>query len=487
MHRLILSIAMLVLAVATVRADVKPNPLFSDHMVLQAGMPVPIWGKADPGEKVTVKVQGRKQSAAAGADGKWMVRLPKLKAGGPLEMTISGRNTITVKDVLVGEVWLGSGQSNMVFTLSKKTYRWAGVIDEEKEIAAANHPQIRMFTAKEAKRYEPQETFEGEWQICNPENAPGFSAVGYYFARQLQKEIRQPVGILSLAYGASTAESWIRRETVAADPQLKPMLDRFDAAVDAYRKNPSAPVENPNPRTPRDPVQDQHNATVLYNGMIHPAVPYAIRGVIWYQGESIVGGRDGIRLYPHVMETLVLDWRKLWGMELPFYAVQLAALQANSNSPTVREVQAAILSLPKTGLAVTIDIGDPKDVHPHNKAPLGDRLARIALANVYGRKMEYSGPRYDSMKVEGSSVRLTFTHAAGLMAKGGSLQWFQIAGEDKKFVKAEARIENGTVIVSSPDVSVPVAVRYAWESYPEGANLYNGSDLPAAPFRTDKW
>jgi sialate O-acetylesterase len=502
MNKPLLSIAILISLIVAVSssADVKPNVLFGDHMVLQAGVTVPVWGKADPGEKVTVKISGRKQSATAGADGKWMVRLPKLKSGGPLEVTISGRNTISIKDVLVGEVWLGSGQSNMVFTVSKKPYRWAGVIDEDKEIAAANYPQIRMFTAKAAKTYEPQESMEGEWLVCNPENVPGFSAVGYYFARQLQKEIRQPVGILALAYGASTAESWIRRETVAGDPRLKPMLEHFDAAVDFFRKNPTAPADQapqppatinagdrPRPREQRDPVQDQHNPTVLFNGMIHPVIPYAIRGVLWYQGESIVGGREGVRLYPHVMETLVEDWRKLWGAELPFYAVQLAALQNTSNSPSVREGQAAILSLPHTGLAVTIDIGDPKDVHPHNKAPLGDRLARIALANVYGRKLEYSGPRYDSMKVEGSSLRLKFTHAVALTAKGGPLQWFQIAGEDRKFVKAEARIEGDTVIVSSPDVPAPVAVRYAWDNYPEGANLYNGADLPAAPFRTDKW
>jgi sialate O-acetylesterase len=238
----------------------------------------------------------------------------------------------------------------------------------------------------------------------------------------------------------------------------------------------------------RDPVQDQHQPTVLFNGMVSPLIPYAIRGALWYQGESIVGGKAGVALYGHVMETLVKDWRALWGEgDFPFYAVQLPALGNVSNNPMVREQQAEILSLPKTGLAVTIDIGDPKDVHPHNKAPLGERLTKIAMANVYGRKIEYSGPIYQSMKAEGDSIRITFSHAAGLTAKDGPLKWFQIAGEDRKFVDAEARIEGGSVVVRAAGISKPAAVRYAWDNYPEGCNLYNGADLPAMPFRTDRW
>lgn len=487
---------------SAIQADVKPSALFSDHMVLQSGMSVPVWGTADPGERVTVTLNRQKRSATTGQDGKWMVRLTKLKAGGPYEMTISGKNTITVHDVLIGEVWLGSGQSNMSFTVSKKKAYYAGVVDEDKEIAAANYPQIRMFTGKSVKAYDPQTTIDGEWLICNPENVPGFSAVGYFFARDLQKQIKEPVGILTLAFGASTAESWIPRQALADDPLLKPMLDHFDAAVDFYRKNPNAPPDQapaapetlnggnrPKPKRQRDPVQDQHNPTVLFNGMINPVIPYAIRGVFWYQGESIVGGMNDIKLYPHVQKTLVEEWRKLWGEgDFPFYIVQLAALQNKSNNPWVRQAQATILSLPKTGMVVTIDVGDPKTVHPHNKAPVGDRLTRIALANVYGRKIEYSGPLYASMKIEGSQICLKFTHeGGGLVAKGGPLQWFEIAGADKKFVKADARIDGDTVVVSSPEVSAPVAVRYAWDDYPATANLYNGADLPAAPFRTDDW
>jgi sialate O-acetylesterase len=490
------------MATASLLADVRPSALFGDHMVLGSGMAVPVWGVAAPGERVTVTFLTQKLSAIASADGKWMVRMKSLKAGGPFQMTIAGNNTITISDVMVGEVWLGSGQSNMAFTVSKKQARWAGLVDEEREIAEANYPQVRMFTAKAAKTYAPQTELQGEWQVSNPENVPGFSAVGYLFSRDLHRELKQPVGFITLAFGASTAESWIRRETIAGDPLLKLMLDGFDAAVQFFRSKPDAPPSEapPPPRTinarpgpppekQRDPVQDQHNPTVLFNGMINPAIPYTIRGVIWYQGESIVGGKEGVALYPHVMGTLIKDWRKLWGEgDFPFYIVQLAALGNVSNNPLVREGQAAVLSLPHTGMAVTIDIGDPKDVHPHNKAPLGERLTRIALAQVYGRKLEYSGPVYESMKVNGNEVRLKFSHlGGGLVAKDGPLKWFAMAGADRKFAAADARIEGDTVVVSSALVSAPEAVRYAWDNYPEGCNLYNSAGLPAAPFRTDRW
>jgi sialate O-acetylesterase len=486
---------------ATASAEVKPAALFSDHIVLQRGMPVPVWGTAEAGEAVKVTLDGQSRSTIAGPDGKWIVRLRKLKAGGPYEMQIHGKNLLTIHDVLVGEVWVGSGQSNMAFTVSKKVAPYAGMLDEEKEIAAANYPTIRMFTVKEKKSYTPKDDVSGEWKVCSPETVPGFSAVGYLFARNLQERLHVPVGILTVAYGASTAEAWVPREAVAADPQMKPMLDRFDALEDFYKAHPDAMAADappgpqtingrgPRPGPMRDPVEDQHEPTVLFNGMLHPVIPYAMRGAIWYQGESIVGGKEGLTLYPHVMETLVSQWRQLWGEgEFPFYAVQLPALKNVSNNPLVREGQARILSLPNSGLAVTIDVGDPDNVHPKNKEPVGERLALIALANAYGRKLEYSGPRYSSVKVEGSAIRIRFTHAdGGLAAKDGPLKWFQIAGEDQQFVDAEATLDKDTVLVKSDKVPAPVAVRYAWANYPIGCNLTNAADLPAAPFRTDAW
>lgn len=490
-------------------AEVKLASPFTSHMVLQRDMKVPVWGTAAAGEQVIIEFAGQKKSVKADAQGRWRVDLKPLKESAEgRRFTVTGTQTaqpVQLDDVLVGEVWLASGQSNMDFTVSKKVKYFSGVTNEEQEIAAANHPLIRMFTGTAVKAYEPQPQVGGEWRVCTPETVPAFSAVGYFFARDLQKKIKIPVGIVTLAFGASTAESWIRRETLAADPQLKPMLDRFDAAVQSFRTNPPPVVAAPRSEDvsatnavpggrrrgggpPRDPVQDQHNATVLFNGMIAPVIPFAIRGTIWYQGESIVGGEDGRALYPHVQAALIKDWRQLWGEgDFPFYIVQLAALKNNSNHPSVREAQATVLSLPNTGMAVTIDIGDPKDVHPHNKQDVGDRLARIALANVYKRKLEFSGPVYKSMKVEGATVRLSFTHfGGGLVARGGPLKAFTIAGVDGKFIPADAKVEGKAVVVSSAAVTSPVAVRYAWESYPEGCNLYNADGLPAASFRTDK-
>jgi sialate O-acetylesterase len=487
---------------STAGADVKPSTLFSDHMVLQSGMSVPVWGIADPGEKITVTFLKQKKSVKASADGKWMVRLSKLKPGGPFQMTIAGKNSITVNDVLVGEVWLGSGQSNMQFPVSKAHAPYAGLLNEEQEIAAANYPQIRMFSGKPSTSYDPQASIAGQWIICSPQTVGDFSAVGYLFARDLQKALNVPVGIVLEAFGASTAEAWIDRDTLAADPMLKPMLDRFDALEKFYRQNPKATTDQapPAPQTlnarppgkpgpMRDPARDQHEPTVLFNAMINPVIPYAIRGAIWYQGESITGAKAGLTLYPHVVEALISDWRRVWGEgNFPFYEVQLPALKNVSNNPLVREGQAQILSLPNTAMAVTIDIGDPDNVHPKNKEPLGDRLTLIALANAYGHNVEYSGPVYQSMKVDGGSIRVTFSHiGGGLVAKGGPLAWFQIAGADQNFVDATATIDGDSVVVHSDAVAAPVAVRYAWDNYPDGANLYNAAGLPAAPFRTDQW
>jgi sialate O-acetylesterase len=504
----IASFCLALAASAPAFAAVKPNALFSDHMVLQSGMAVPIWGAADPGEKVSIAFNGQTKSATADANGKWTVRLANLKAGGPFEMTIAGSKgeaPIVVADVLVGEVWLASGQSNMEFNVSNKGHAPYGMIDEAKEIAAANFPQLRMFTVKQIKSHDPQSDVVGVWKICSPQTVPDFSAVGYLFGRNLNQELKVPVGIVLSAYGASTAEAWVPRPALASDPQLKPMLDKFDARYDYFKAHPAvngvAPTDADAPPAPqtinarpgrpgplRDPVQDQHQPTVLFNGMIAPLAPYAIRGAIWYQGESVVGGPSGLMLYGHVMDTMITQWRKLWGEgNFPFFEVQLPGQQNVSNNPLIREQQAKILSLPNTGMAVVLDTSEAKNVHPKNKEPLGYRLELLALAKAYHWDVEYTGPVYQSMKVEGSAIRVNFTHAAGLNARHGTLHWFQIAGADQKFVDADAKIDGDSVVVSSPGVPHPVAVRYAWDNYPNTANLYNASDLPAPPFRTDTW
>ncbi len=485
-------------------ADVKLASPFTDHMVLQREMNVPVWGTADAGETVTVEFAGQKKSTTAGPDGKWRVDLAPLTASAePRDFVVSSVNRKSenvnrkFQDVLVGEVWLGSGQSNMDFSVSKKAKYFAGVINEEQEIAAANHPLIRMFTGTAAKAYTPQETVGGAWLVCSPETVPGFSAVGYFFARELQQELKVPVGIIVESFGASCAHAWIRREAMLGDPAFKAVLDEFDAQVKKFvpltddenkvwqeaADQAKAEGKRP-PRKPRnDPVQDQHNATVMFNGMIAPVIPYAIRGVLWYQGESITAPKE---LFPRWNELLIADWRKLWGRELPFYFVQLAALDNASNSPQVREWQAEALKLPATGMVVTLDVGDKKDVHPHNKAPVGDRLSRLALAHVYGRDIEFSGPRYESLTTEDGALRLKFSHAGGLVAKAGALATFEIAGSDGKYESAEAQIDGDSVIVTSTAVPKPIVARYAWANYPEGANLFNHAGLPAAPFRTDR-
>ena len=453
-------------------ADVKPAALFSDHMVLQQGMSVPVWGTAEPGEQVTVSIAGQTQTATTGADRKWMVRLTNLKGvADPIEMTIAGKNTIKITDILVGEVWLGSGQSNMDFVVSgdltkypQMAQRFAGVTNEAQEIAAANYPKIREFRVPLKMSATPLEDVAGKWKICTPETVPGFSAIGYFFSRDLQKAINQPIGFITSAFGASCAQAWVSKDVLTADSRLKTNMDRF-----------SGPV-----------VLNQHNPYVLWNAMINPIQPYAIKGALWYQGESITEPLD---MYPMVMEDLITSWRKQWGQgDFPFYFVQLAAQNANSNRPEVREAQAQALKVPNTAMAVAMDIGEKTNVHPKNKQDLCDRLARIARANVYGEKIEYSGPMYESMQVEGAAIRVKFTHVGGgLVAKGGDLKWFQVAGADKKFVDATAKIDGSTIVVSAPGVAAPVAVRYGWASWPEGVNLYNSDGLPAAQFRSDNW
>ncbi|BCM93648.1 hypothetical protein IAD21_05539 [Abditibacteriota bacterium] len=496
------------LSTTTARADVTPASPFTDHMVLQRGDSTPLFGTALPGEGVEVTVAGQTRKTTAGDDGHWLVRLENLQAGGPYVVTIKGNNSIQLSDVYIGEVWLASGQSNMDFTVAKTPkYYFAGVDNEDAEVAGANFPTIRMFKGDWKMTATPQDIAPGSWKVCTPENVREFSAVGYFFARALQKQLDVPVGIIAQTFGASTAEAWVRREALATIPEMKTRLDTFDTQVAAVSPDEKRKYEEARaawqieadkaaaagtraPRGPRnpDPVQDQHNPTVLYNGMIAPLIPYGIKGVLWYQGESVLDGAAGVKLYPKVQETLVRDWRMLWNQpNLPFYIVQLAAYE--KTKPDIRAAQSTILSLPHTGMAVTIDIGDRSNVHPKRKQEVGERLSRIALADAYGQNIESSGPTYQTLKIEGNFIRLRFSHAeGGLVAKGattGELNSFEIAGNDGKFMPATAKIDGDTVVVSSPNVPSPTAVRYAWQNFPESPNLTNGAGLPAAPFQTD--
>ncbi|MEW6356018.1 MAG: sialate O-acetylesterase [Planctomycetota bacterium] len=488
-------------------ADVKPHALFSDNMVLQRDTPLPVWGWAEPGEKVTVKLCGKEASAAADDKGKWMVKLDPLPAGGPFEMTVAGKNTITIKDVLIGEVWVGSGQSNMAMTVSRTA-------NAEQDVAEAKYPQIRFFKVPMKQAVAPQEQCEGAWQACSPETAGGFSATAYFFALNLHQKLNVPVGILQSAVGGTAAEAWTTREGFESDPELKQIIEQpewkeivadFDKAVREYQETlkvwkekmaelrKQGKLDESKKRRPPSPKY-RNAATLLYNGMIAPIVPYAIRGAIWYQGENNAKGGRAYQ-YRKLLPAMIGSWRKVWGQgAFPFLFVQLPNYKAVQPEPgesewaVIRESFLQSLSTPNTGMAITIDIGEEKDIHPKNKRDVGDRLALWARAKVYGENVVYCGPLYDSVKIEGDKIRIQFTQVGGgLDAKGGPLKQFAIAGEDKKFVWADAKIDGETVVVSSDKVQKPVAVRYAWADNPLGCNLYNKAGLPASPFRTDTW
>ena len=485
-------------------AAVTVPSIIGDHMVLQEGKSAPVWGKAAPGESVSVSIGGKTVKTTADKDGRWMVKLPKMKAGGPLEMTITGKeNALAVKDILVGEVWIGSGQSNMQWTVKDSK-------NGKDECAAANYPNIRLFYVKRTVATTPQDNCEGEWKVCTPESVPDFSAVLFFFGRDLHKELNLPVGLIHSSWGGTPAESWTTRETLAADPELKVIVDRWDqnlanypVAKAAYDKDVQAwekavaeakaagQAEPKKPAAPQGP-DSPWLAGGLYNAMIHPIVPYGVKGAVWYQGESNAGRAYQ---YRNLFSTMIKDWRRVWGTDdFSFYFVQLANFTAVKPEPEdsdwaeLREAQNMALKLKNTGVALAIDIGEEKDIHPRNKQEVGRRLALNALAKDYDKNVVFSGPMYKSVRVKGNEAVIKFSHTEnGLVARGGdALKGFAIAGADKKFVWADAKIVGNTVVVSSPKVDKPVAVRYAWANNPV-CNLYNGAGLPASPFRTDTW
>ncbi len=648
------ALLLLVLAAAA-RADVRVPSVIGDNMVLQQGRKARVWGWAEPGERVTVTFRGDKATATADARGRWEVFTGPHKAGGPFELTVAGRNTLTFKNVLVGEVWVCSGQSNMEWSL-------ANAQDGAQESAAAADPSRHHITVPKKTSADPHDNPARRWVITTPKEAAQFSAVGYFFGRELYQRLKVPVGLIHTSWGGTPAEAWTSRAALAADPTLKPILDRYDkqltdlpllrreyeaaqaewarkymtedsdnigepagyakpeyetagwkrmrlpqlwesAGLDVdgviwFRREVEVPAalagkdltlklgaiddfdttyfngervgstrgDTPNAwmvqrayRVPGSLVRAGRNTvavrvydrmggggfgggemslapegaskadalpldgewsykeeatvpsrridwgsqpqapgpanpnspTVLYNAMLAPLLPYTIRGAVWYQGESNAGRAYQYRtLFP----AMIRDWRAAWGIgDFPFYFVQLANWKArpadsiDSEWAELREAQTLTLKAPHTGMAVTIDIGNPDDIHPRNKLDVGLRLARWALADTYGMTLEKSGPLYDSYKVEGDKVRVSFTHAGGLKPRDGAAPaGFYVAGAARKFVAAEARVEKHSVGVWSKDVPSPIAVRYAWADNPT-ANLSNSDGLPASPFRTDDW
>jgi len=489
-------------------AAVRLPAVISDNMVLQQGVKAPIRGWAKAGEVVAVRFAGQVKYAKADASGKWAVRLDELKATGGqpgMVMTVSGQNTIEIKNVLVGEVWFCSGQSNMYMTMGKtETCRYGGVINAEQEIASANYPNIRFFTVGQRVASEPQADCNGVWVQCSPRTVAGFSAAAYFFGRGLHKELNVPIGLIHSSWGGTTAEAWTSKKVFESEPAFKSIFTSYAEDLAKYPEKKKeydqklkkweedaakAKAEGKEPaEKPGEPRGPGHKNTPagLYNGMVSPVVPYAIRGVIWYQGEA---NRDRAQEYRRLFPAMIANWRTDWGQgDFPFYYVQIAPYKYKEETAVaaeLREAQLMSMSVKNVGMAVTIDIGDP-NIHPRNKQDVGRRLSLWALAKTYGRKVEYCGPIYKSMKTEGNKITLYFDYVdGGLVGKGGEkLKGFTVAGRDGKFFAADAEINGDRVVVRSRDVAEPAAVRYGWENYPV-CNLFNKEGLPASPFRTD--
>jgi len=503
---------------AGLAAQVRLPAVIGDHMVVQQDKPVAVWGWAAKGEPVTVLFNGQEKRTVAAAEGTWRVVFDPLKAEaakGPLEMTVRGAKgpAIVVKDILVGEVWVCSGQSNMEWAMS-----W--LPNPVPDILSADNPAMRLFLVPKRTADRPMDDVAATWQPCSPETVRPFSAVAYYFGLELHKRLGVPVGLIESAWGGTLIEPWTPPVGFAAVPEVKPILDGQSAKYAEYRaavakalpgweiwlrETRKALAANaalpPDPSIdPRNPYQDPQAPTALYNGMIHALTPFAIRGAIWYQGES--NRNDGL-LYEKKMEALIQGWRLAWKSgDFPFYYVQLAPFNYGygQEKPTVGvpdfqrlayiwEAQANALRIPNTGMAIITDIADLSDIHPANKRDVGYRLSLWARAKTYGEKtLVYSGPLYKSMAVDGNLVRLSFDHVGGglISNDGQPLKWFEIAGEDRTFYKAEAEIAGDTVVVWSPRVPSPKAVRFGWDQLAV-PNLANKEGLPASPFRTDKW
>ncbi len=503
MSRLSPLLALLFLCSPGLRAEVVLAAPFQDHAVLQRDKPLPVWGRAAPGERITVAFKGQSVGTTTGADGHWIVYLKPVPASAePAELTVTGTNTLTLRDVLVGEVWLASGQSNMEWFVVQSA-------DAEKEIAAATHPLIREFKIPRTSVMEPADTATGRWSLCSPETVGRFSAVAYYFARNLHRQLGVPIGILNSTWGGTTVEVWTDRFTLKSTEAWTGINTRWEqgfaefeersrlhpAEMAAWREaeEKARATKTPNPVPwPRAPIGPgtAYVPAGLYNGMIAPLQPYALRGALWYQGESNWRRPDE---YAELFPAMIRAWRAQWNQgDFPFYFIQLANYQV-PDDPTgrgwawLREAQTKALALPHTGMAVAIDIGDPKDIHPRDKQEVGRRLALLARTQVYDISGDASGPVFDSVQREGSALRVRFRHAAdGLTAGQRPPQALEIAGEDRRFHPATGRIERDTLIVSAPEVPKPVAVRYAWSNHP-GANLFGGTGLPVPPFRSDTW
>lgn len=480
-----------------------PNSLISDHMVLQQKTQIPVWGCGRNGERVTVEFNGQIKSAIVDNQ-KWKVTFKPMNAGGPCSLKISGDTTIIITDVYVGEVWVCSGQSNMGRRMSPH-FKLQTIDNYEKEKAEASHPLIRQYEVSYGLSDTLIEDAHGKWKVCSPSTVNDFSAVGYFFARDLHKVLNVPVGLLFSSVGGTEAQFWTSRNGLENHPQLRRLVEAYELELknyptklaeyysktdsitsryiaDSVNARLSHTPQPHKPLPPRNPVEHRR-ISCYYNAMISSLVRYPIKGVLWYQGESDC---DFALQYQILFPTLIADWRKNWQRgNFPFLYVQIAPFK--KNIPELREAQ--LLTLNKTvntAMVVTTDCGDANDIHPPHKQPVGYRLALAARVLAYGEKLEYSGPVYKSVKIKGNKAELCFSHAVGgfYVQTNTVLKGFTISGADKKFVQANAFVKGNKIIVFNDSIKVPTAVRYGWDNVPDG-NLYNREKLPASPFRTD--
>ncbi len=501
MNKYLLQTCLIVLFFAyfiNAKAEIKLPAIISNNMVLQQKSSVALWGWANPNEQVFITTSWNKKTinTKANSDGKWLTYVSTAKAGGPYTIQFKSSNIITVTNVLLGEVWLASGQSNMEFFMAKtKSSSYTGVLDYENEIKAANYPNIRQIDVANKNAAELQPDFKGDWKIGSPSTVDTFSAVAFYFAKQIHLATGFPVGIINSTWGGTAAESWTNQRVLENDADLKVLVDRYNDQVTKYPKalqdfqqamevwkqdsTKAKPMAQVKPNPDKAPFR-------LYNAMIAPLIPYTLKGVIWYQGEN---NADRAYQYRKLFPKMIANWRSDFkNDELPFYFVQISPHR--SQNPELREAQLLTYrNTPHTGMVVTTDNGDSLDIHPRNKKLVGERLSLWALKNEYGKKdVTASGPLYKAMQVDGNKIKLQFDFVDGglVTSDGKDLNEFTIAGEDQKFVPAKAIIQGDKIIVWSDDVSKPVAVRFAWRNVPK-PNFFNKAGLPASPFRTDSW
>lgn len=501
---------------ASVLAELSLPHFFSDHMVLQRERAAAVWGKASPQAEVTLEFKGKSATAKADDKGRWhaSIETGAADAKGAVLTVKSGTESVAIQDVLVGEVWLASGQSNMAFTMNRSP-AYAEMLSK------VDHPGLRMFNAPTVTAAEPQDDIAGTWTLSSPQTVPGYSAVAFFFALKLHQELGVPVGVLKTAWGGKPVETFTSREALNTLPGTKELVDKLMAEAAAYdpakaetaykaslekwqatmaaaKGKPAAERKRlpKRPAAPKPPLETEGKPGVLFNAMINPFAGYTMRGAIWYQGEA--NAKPGAVPYDQTLPLMIRDWRKRWADEFSFYFVQLANFHAPSTAPGTPDswallqdrMRLILSSTPKTGMAIINEVGEANDIHPKDKKTPGERLARWALAKDYGRDITYSGPLFKSSQIQDGAVRVTFDQTGtGLKSRdGGALKRFEIAGADHVWHWADAKVDGAdSVIVSSAEVKQPVAVRYAWAANPEGANLVNSDGLPASIFRTDDW